>query len=243
MGTKLVAIATVRHSERVLDVACGTGVVTRQAAAVAGTTRPVVGLDVNAGMLDMARRVPIPAGTTINWQEGDAAAIPFLDASFDVVLCQQGLQYFPNRQAAVDEMRRVLAPGGRVVLSVWRSLPYLPFFVALTKGLERYVGADAAATLGTAFTLGEAEAIRSLLVDAGFRQVHISLAMPLIRYGSIVEFLPGYLAATPMAGQVAALDDETRAAMFADITIALQPYTDDDGLAAPMECHVATAHL
>jgi ubiquinone/menaquinone biosynthesis C-methylase UbiE len=112
----LVAVAAVRHGERVLDVACGTGVVARQAAAIAGTTSHIVGLDVNAGMLDMARRVPTPVGTTINWQEEDAAAIPFPDASFDVVLCQQGLQYFPDRKAAVNEMSRVLAPGGRAAL-------------------------------------------------------------------------------------------------------------------------------
>jgi hypothetical protein len=86
------------------------------------------------------------------------------------------------------------------------------------------------------------QAIRRLLVNAGFRNVHISLVIQLIRYGSLEEFLPGYLAATPMAGQVAALDDATRTAMFDEITTALQPYTDDDGLAAPMECHVVTAH-
>ena len=239
----LVEAAAIRDGERVLDVACGTGVVARQVASVTGPASHIVGLDVNSGMLDMARRVPPPAGTTISWRQGDAAAMPFPEASFDVVLCQQGLQYFPDRKAGAVEMTRVLEPGGRVAISVWRSLPRLPFFAALTKGLEHYVGADAAATLKAAFTLGEAEAIRDLLVEAGFHDVHISLAVQLLRYGSLEEFLPGYLTATPMAGEVAALDDATRTTMFDEITTALQPYMDDDGLAAPMECYVVTAHI
>jgi hypothetical protein len=101
----------------------------------------------------------------------------------------------------------------------------------------------AAATPGAAFTLGEAEAIRSLLTDPGFRDVHIRLVIQPIRYGSLEEFLPGYLAAIPMAGAVATLDEASRAALFRNVTAALHGYVDDGGLAAPMECHVVTAHV
>jgi hypothetical protein len=88
-----------------------------------------------------------------------------------------------------------------------------------------------------------AEAIRSLLTDPGFRDVHIRLVIQPIRYGSLEEFLPGYLAAIPMAGAVATLDEASRAALFRNVTAALHGYVDDDGLAAPMECHVVTAHV
>ena len=239
----LVETAAVHAGERVLDVACGTGVVTRQAAAVAGALGQIVGLDVNTGMLEMARQISPPEGATITWREGDVTEMPFPDASFDVILCQQGLQYFPDRKAALREIARVLASGGRLALSVWRPLLRHPFFVALSAGLDRYVGAEAADTLSTAFALGEKEEIRALISEAGFHHVHVSLTVLLMRYPSLDEFIPGYLEATPVAAAVAALDASSRAALFHDIAKRLAPYVDDDGLAAPMECHVATAQV
>ena len=98
---------------RVLDVACGTGIVTRLAASQVGSTGRVVGLDINGGMLAVARAQPQPAGAQIEWQQGDATRLPFPDAEFGNVLCQQGLQYMPDRPAALREMKRVLASGGR----------------------------------------------------------------------------------------------------------------------------------
>jgi ubiquinone/menaquinone biosynthesis C-methylase UbiE len=239
----LVEVATVRGGERVLDIACGTGVVTRQAAAVTGVSGQIVGLDVNAGMLDMARQISPPEGTAITWHEGNVTGMPFPDASFDVILCQQGLQYFPDRQAALREMARVLAPGGRLGLSVWRPLQRHPFFMALTEGLKHYVGEESAATLATAFTLGGRKELRTLIAEAGFQDVHVSLTVRLMRATSLGTFVPGYLEATPVAGAVAALDDSNRTFMLHDVAQRLASYMDDDGLAAPMECHVATAHV
>jgi SAM-dependent methyltransferase len=238
----LVEIAAVQAGERVLDVACGTGVVARQAALVTGTTGQVVGLDVNTSMLDMARLVQLSPEVCITWEEGDAASLPFPDASFDAVLCQQGLQYFPDCKMALHEMARVLAPGGRLALSVWRPLERLPFFVALVDALERHLRADAASPLRIAFTLGDACELRSLVTGAGFDDICLRLTIKQIRHTPLEDFIPGYLAATPIASAVAAMDDAARTAMFRDITTALQCYVDDDGLATPMECHVVTAH-
>jgi ubiquinone/menaquinone biosynthesis C-methylase UbiE len=118
----LVALAAPQPGERVLDVACGTGAVARLAAQRVGPTGAVAGLDLNPEMLVVARSQPPPDGTRIAWHEGNASAMPLADAAFEVVLCQQGVQFFPDRAAALREMHRVLAPGGRLVLSVWRSL-------------------------------------------------------------------------------------------------------------------------
>ena len=178
----------------------------------------------------------------MSWKEGDAASLPFPEAFFDAVLCQQGLQYFPDRKGVLREMARVLTPGGRLALSVWRSLERLPFFVALVDALEHHLSADVVAPLYAAFTLGDADELRSLITGAGFRDVHVRLTIKPIRYTHLEDFIPGYLAATPMADAVAAMDDVARTAMFHEITTVLQPYVDDDGLAAPMECHVVTAH-
>ncbi len=114
----LIEAAALQAGQHVLDVACGTGVVTRLAAGQVGETGQVTGLDINPGMLTVARTLPRPAGAPITWQEGSALALPFPDAAFDAVLCQQGLQFFPDRPLAVREIHRVLRPGGRVAVSV-----------------------------------------------------------------------------------------------------------------------------
>ena len=111
----LVARAGLKHDESVLDVACGTGVIACLAAHTVGPTGCVTGLDLNAGMLAVARSLPAPSGAPITWIEGSAVAMNLPNAAFDVVFCQQGLQFFPDRLAALCEMRRVLRPSGRAV--------------------------------------------------------------------------------------------------------------------------------
>src|SRR6266545_3885805 len=112
----LVELAQLQDGERVLDVASGTGVVARHAAQKVRTTGRVTGLDLNQGMVEVARSLPpVPGAAPIIWIEGSALAMHLPDAVFDVVLCQQGVQFFPDRPAALREMRRVLVPGGRVL--------------------------------------------------------------------------------------------------------------------------------
>ena len=117
----LVDTARVTAGERVLDVACGTGVVTRAAAKRAGPTGRVVGIDLNPGMIAVAKSLPAPIGASIEWLERSALDLRLENASFDVVLCQQGLQFFPDKLVALQEMRRVLDQRGRLALSVWNS--------------------------------------------------------------------------------------------------------------------------
>ena len=133
----LVAQAALRAGERVLDIACGTGVVTRLVAPQVGPTGYVVGLDLNPGMLARARTSPPPEGAAVEWREGDAAALPFDVSTLDAVLCQLGFQYFSKRQQAAREMYRVLKPTGRLVALVWRALDHSPRFATLAAALER----------------------------------------------------------------------------------------------------------
>jgi ubiquinone/menaquinone biosynthesis C-methylase UbiE len=116
-ATYLLELADLRQGERVLDVACGTGIVARLAAGQVGMAGEVTGLDLNAGMLRVARSLPSPPGAPVTWVEGSALAMPLPDASFDVVLCQQGFQFFPDQAAGLQEPKRVLVPGGRVLLA------------------------------------------------------------------------------------------------------------------------------
>ena len=239
---ELVALAALHGGERVLDVACGTGGVTRRVAQVVGAAGKVAGLDVNEGMLSMARTVPQRHdGPPIEWHHGDAAALPFPAAAFDVVLCQYGLEFFADRAAGLREMARVLIPGGRLILRVWRALERQPFYVALIEVLERHVCAGVAAPIRAAFTLADAAELRALVAGAGFRAVRIRITTNLIRYPSLEAYVPGYLSATPIARDIAAMDDTARTALLQEVTTALRGYVDDDGLATPTESHVVLA--
>jgi SAM-dependent methyltransferase len=142
----LVALAKLRPGERVLDVACGTGVVARLAAERVGPEGHITGLDLNEGMLEVARSQPIPAGAAaVAWVQSSALGMRVPDSSFDVVLCQQGIQFFPDRPQALREMIRVLVPSGRVFTSVWEGPT--PYTTAMWNAVARHVGADAATTL------------------------------------------------------------------------------------------------
>lgn len=132
----LIKQAALQRGERVLDVACGTGVVARLAAKPVGSTGRIIGLDKDAERLAVACSLPPVPGVSLEWQESNALAMPFADASFDALLCQQGLQFFPDRPAALREMHRALVPGGRLILSVWGSLEQCPGYAALVGALS-----------------------------------------------------------------------------------------------------------
>lgn len=202
----------------------------------------VTGLDLNPGMLAVARSIPLASDVRMDWREGSTMALPFADALFNVVLCQQGLQFFPDRVAALREMHRVLVPRGRLGLSVWRPLQHNPYMATRGNALEHHVSAEAAASARTVCALGDAEELRSLILQAGFWEVRISIAILVMRFASVEAFVPGQFAATPFAGAVAALDAPARAALLEDVRMALRSYTDDTGVAVPIEAHVATAY-
>ena len=124
----LLKLVRPKSGERVLDLASGTGSVARHVAPLIGTEGRLVALDVSPAMLAVGAAMPVFGGTRIEWVEGDALSLPFPDQSFDLVLCQQGLQFFSDRDLALSEMRRVLTPGGRVAISVWQQLSFHPLY-------------------------------------------------------------------------------------------------------------------
>lgn len=236
----LVGLAELRQGERVLDLACGTGVVARHAVMQLGPTGRVTGLDFNAGMLAVARATPTPPGATIDWVEGSAVAMDLADASFDVILCQQGLQFFPDRLAALREMHRVLVPGGRVLLSVWKSPS--PYNIAAGDALQRYAGAEMANKYRAARVTPDAKALHRMLVESGFRAVQIRPRPLIVKLPSIESFVIGHLSSSPVSGAVAALSEVRRAAFAREVKTALQPYADGDGVAIPDEVNIAMGH-
>ena len=205
-------VESVGPGDRVLDVACGTGIVARRAAARGAT---VVGVDVNAQMLDVARA----ADPAVEWIEADATALPLADDAFDVVLCQQGLQFMPDPAAALAEMRRVLAPGGRLTVSVWRPSETYETLAGL-------LDAENAAVARSPF--GRGDAIRALVGG------DVRIAIKPVRFSSAAELLRQEVASSPMSLTVDAELEEAFAA-------AIRDRTDDAGVVFPLETYVMTA--
>src|SRR5262249_18319658 len=154
-----------------------------------------------------------------------------------VVLCQQGLQYFPDRLASLREMRRVLRPGGRVALAVWRPIEYSPGFAVLAEALARHI---AAGLLDGPYSLSGAGQLRTLLAEAGFHDVRIRPATKLLRFPSAEIFLQQYVAASPLAEPVGQADEQTRTAISNEVSMGLRPYLDSEGLVFPIENHLVT---
>lgn len=166
---------------RILDVACGTGVLARAAAERLGNAGSIAGVDPNEGMLTVARRV----APTITWRAGRAEALPWPDSSFDVVLCQFGLMFFEDREAGLREMVRVLKPGGRLVVAVWDSLDRSPGFEDLAHLLERISGRPAADALRVPFSLGDTGHLARLFRRAGIADARIETRQGIARFPSL----------------------------------------------------------
>jgi ubiquinone/menaquinone biosynthesis C-methylase UbiE len=197
----LVEFAAPKPGERVVDIACGTGVVAKAAAERVGPAGRVVGVDLNPGMLAIARsQSGSSTAAPIEWHEASAEALPLPDGSCDIAYCQLGLQYFPDRARALNEMRRVLAPGARVALLVWRSIDHSPGFAALASVLDRHVGAAAGAVMRAPFVMEDAAEIESLLAAAGFRDIVIGQRVGTVCFTSIERMVQCQVAGSPLAG-------------------------------------------
>jgi len=239
-AAELVAAAGVAPGERVLDVACGTGVVARAAAARLGDAANVTGTDVSAAMLEAAARFAAEEGQAeIAWLESDAADMPLADASFDVALCQQGLQFMPDKPGAMAEMARVLKPGGRIALSVWKTRS--PIGSAFATVLDRRFGAGTTAPWEMVYSLGDRGYLHELASGAGLRDAHVAFDVKFARHPDPVAFITGAIAGSPIAGTVAELPEDEHARLIGEIVAELVDYRDDDGLAVPAQCLTLTA--
>jgi ubiquinone/menaquinone biosynthesis C-methylase UbiE len=227
VATDLLVAASLRPGERVLDVACGTGVVTKLAAKAVGASGRVAGLDVNPGMLAVARATT-PDAANVEWYETTAEAMPLADASFDVVLCQMGLQFVPDRVRALTEVKRVLAPGGRAVITLPGPTPSP--FVAFSDALARQIDPRAAAFVDVVFSLHDPDTLRAMAAEAGFERVSVDRATKLLRLPEPEAFLWQYVHSTPLAGVVRQATAEQRAALAADVLDRWQPFVVDGAL-------------
>jgi ubiquinone/menaquinone biosynthesis C-methylase UbiE len=236
-----------RSGQAALDLACGTGIVARLIAPRVGKQGKVVAVDLRPGALAVARALLPPQGAEIEWLQMDAGALDLPDQAFDLVLCQQGLQFFPDRAAALAHARRVLKPDDRLALSVWQPIERQPVFAALAEVEKRHLvplGIDEE-HIDAPFSLGEAEVLRQLLEETGFAKIEIQPRSFEVRFPSAdifvkhMEFTYGAVIPQFIVNRQAFADFVKTA--YAEMRPILKWYRDGDELAFSMHTHVALA--
>jgi ubiquinone/menaquinone biosynthesis C-methylase UbiE len=222
VSVPLLDVAKLQAGERVLDVACGTGVIARRAAEQVGPTGSVTGVDLSPDMIDVAKGVEAPDGAHVEWHVGDAAALPLPDATYDVVLCQMGLMFVEDRPAALTEMRRVLGSGGRAVVST--PGPIQPVFQILESSIEEHIDPSLGRFVAGVFSMHDADEVSALLTSAGFTAVTATTVPVELRLPSPADWLWQYVNLTPIGPLVAAADPQAQAALERHVVEAWQPY-------------------
>jgi ubiquinone/menaquinone biosynthesis C-methylase UbiE len=238
-GRLLLDQLAIAPGESVLDIGCGPGSVTRPAAERVGPGGRVTGCDLSARMLALARgKPPVAGGAPIEYREGRADRLPVEDGSHDVISCQQALQFFPDRPAALREMRRALRTGGRIGISVWASIDRSPPFCALADGVEEVAGAELADRYrGGPFALPDGEQLRALLQEAGFEDVSVAgRALPTTFEGGAAQVVVT-LAVTPLAAEIDRLSADQRRRLVA----AVARRTGDGPIRSRLESNIALA--
>jgi SAM-dependent methyltransferase len=235
----LLDVAGVRTGDRVLDVACGTGAVTRVAAQRVGAPGRVTGLDLSAAMLAVARALQSSPGAPIGWIEASALDTGLPDRSYDVVLCQQGLQFFPDKPTALREMHRVLVPGGRLAVSVWRATGI--YNAAVGDALREMAGDDTRRRFCASRDVPSHEELASLIAATPFRQTQLRVQRLTVRLPCLEDFVPAHLAGTPVAAEIRAMGEAARVALGRDVAQRLSNHRDGDGVAFPEEVNIVTA--
>jgi ubiquinone/menaquinone biosynthesis C-methylase UbiE len=229
----MIDIARIQEGQRVLDVACGTGVVSRAAADRVGRTGSVVGLDLNPAMLEVAGGIR----SDIEWRQGDAANLPFGDSEFDAVLCQSALFFFPDVDAAVAEMVRVVRPDGAVAVQTYASLNDQPGFLELDAVVRRIAAADALQLLDTYWSQGDLPILCKTLSRAGLDIVETRTTLGTAMYGSVENLIETEVKGTPLADRLS--DNQIAQILTESTDIFAKLLTPAGVLQMPIRAHLA----
>jgi 2-polyprenyl-3-methyl-5-hydroxy-6-metoxy-1,4-benzoquinol methylase len=225
---ELIKRAQVWKGDRVLDVATGTGIV---ACRIAGTGASVTAIDPDAASLVQAKVRATDENVSVKWLEGSAEALPFRAPAFDLVTCREGLQFMTDRALAVREMRRVIVPGGRAVLSCWTAVEQQGAYSVLDEVARAHLGKG----FEPAFSLTDAADLNKLLVDAKFFAITVETVTRQVRVPDPQRFARTVLR-RPFGD---ALTDDIAAEAIAT----LAPFTDGEQLVFPMSSLIATARV
>jgi ubiquinone/menaquinone biosynthesis C-methylase UbiE len=217
----------------VLDLACGTGAVARAVAKRLPEPSHIAGADLNPDMIEIARRQTPECPHSFEWVAAPASALPFENARFDLAFCQQGLQFFPDKPAALAEARRVMQTDGRLVLTCWAAIP--PFFKIVSEVLRRYIGEAAAAEAVVPFVWNDSNQTRSLISNAGF-ECRPASTLPITRImAASKQAMREEILATPNETALRAAGDSVVDAIVTEILSAVAHFRKGEALAMPQE--------
>ena len=219
---RLADAARLAPGQRVLDIACGTGVLACEAARRVAPDGMVVGLDRNEGMLAVARR----KSPAVTWKSGLAEALPFPNRSFDAVVSQFGLMFFDDKVKALREMERVVKANGRLAVAVWSALETSPGYAAMAALLQRLFGERIANELHVLFALGDPKVLRALFAEAGIAKAEIRTQVGTARFPSIKAWVRTELKGWTLADLI---DDDQYALLVREAERELLPYAKAGG--------------
>lgn len=229
---RLLAIAGLQSGERVLDIACGTGLVTFPAASAVAPAGAVVGTDLSEEMVNAARREAVGRDWShVTFQHMDAEALALPDVSFDAALCSLGLMYFPDPPRALTEMRRVLKPSGRAVAAVWGARDRCGW-AGIFPVVDARVQTEVCPLF---FALGTKDILRQTFETAGFSDVSIERISTVLHYNSAEEACGAAFAGGPVALAYSRFDDQTREEAHADYLSSIESYRNGSGYDIPGE--------
>lgn len=223
----LVEWSDIQPGETVLDVGCGTGAAARYAATIVKPNGRVIGVDINPGMLEVARTVSATEGNAIEWRELSAYELTREITNVDVVLCAQVLQFLADRQQALSEMGRVLKSDGTLFLSLWCNLEDNPYFDALIKAMSTHIGESTAKGLLAAFALTDMVEVEQLLAEAGFKLLETAVAQKNLPLPPLEEFVPRHISATPMIAGYQAAPPAAQQSVVEELVEGLASYRTD----------------
>lgn len=225
-----------RSDEALLDVACGTGIFARLARRRLGPGPRVVGADLNEGMIAIARDLSDEDARSCDWHVADVTGLPFPDRTFSLVVCQQGIQFFPDEVAALREMRRVTVQGGRVALSVWAGAS--PFFTVLAAALSRHVSDEIGTRSLAPFAYDGSQRLPKVMSEVGLMEVSSELLTVDRVIPDAAAAIPREILANPVGATVERFGPEVMERIVADTLDSLSEFRRDDGLVVPQSAHL-----
>ena len=238
---EIVRRAAPQDGEHILDLACGTGILTREVMRSGISPGGLTGMDLSADMLAVARVRATQSSLQAEWVEGSASQLPFSDDRFDLTYCQQALQFFPDRLAALRELRRVMRNSGRVVFSVQQDLERNPLLKAQADTLDKYVGREAGDAVRAICSLPDAGVIQALFEDAGFGDVEIESVTLTLHHPEGRAFAAGAMGGMHTGDKLAQASDRERQQSIDDFLTGLGEYYDGTAIRFPHASHVITA--